>query len=457
MLCKKRKPFITTKNKSPLFLIKLHKILDETKYSDIIHWDNDGKIIIISNEDDFKKKVLKKFFNHKNITSFIRQLNLYNFHKIKTNNKKESRYIHSEFNKDITKEQIKQIKKKKTNPNHIKINENISKKLDEIDDTEEKSKLENIEKMNDEHSKLKEYQNILEEGLLSNIANEKILNYLLDKSKEELDNKKFFEDGIKEINEQNKFITQKFDMYENKLKEQNQNFEKIKKLSLFLIKKLDEKIDDIFEKNKLKLKELKNCLENNNIIDIDIFYNDFDEINTIKTIEINNIYNTNSNIFNNNCGNSLNNTMLLNKSFNNLRNTFYNFNPINFFQSVNNNNLYNINNNHKNIGQEIVNIALSLRLKDSFGMLNIYDSSSFVHYCHQQIGINIPKTFEEIYRGGIEGDGSPGDIVCWDDYVGICDGEGNVILEYGTLSKYSIEDISKMIKKNTKGFRRYWK
>ena len=149
--------------------------------------------------------------------------------------------------------------------------------------------------------------------------------------------------------------------------------------------------------------------------------------------------------------------MLLNKSFNNLRNTFYNFNPINFFQSVNSNNLYNINNNHKNIGQEIVNIALSLRLKDSFGMLNIYDSSSFVHYCHQQIGINIPKTFEEIYRGGIEGDGSPGDIVCWDDYVGICDGEGNVILEYGTLSKYSIEDISKMIKKNTKGFRRYWK
>ena len=58
---------------------------------------------------------------------------------------------------------------------------------------------------------------------------------------------------------------------------------------------------------------------------------------------------------------------------------------------------------------------------------------------------NVPHNSAAIWNEGAEGDGSAGDIVCWRNHVGICDGQGNVIHSYheGHLIVYhSIDQIT---------------
>ena len=94
------------------FLVKLFTILKDDKFSNFIYWSEDGLSIIIPNQNTFIKKVLPKFCNTRNYSSFVRQLNMYNFKKIKTANRGEQKYRHDEFNKFKTEDQIKLIKKK---------------------------------------------------------------------------------------------------------------------------------------------------------------------------------------------------------------------------------------------------------------------------------------------------------------------------------------------------------
>ena len=63
------------------FINKLY-ILCNT--NDVIHkksisWNNDNTSFIISNIDYFQKNILSKYFKHNNYSSFVRQLNMYNF------------------------------------------------------------------------------------------------------------------------------------------------------------------------------------------------------------------------------------------------------------------------------------------------------------------------------------------------------------------------------------------
>jgi hypothetical protein len=47
-----------------------------------ICWSPSGTSFLVPNQDEFSKEVLPRFFKHNNFTSFIRQLNMYGFHKI---------------------------------------------------------------------------------------------------------------------------------------------------------------------------------------------------------------------------------------------------------------------------------------------------------------------------------------------------------------------------------------
>ena len=87
-----------------------------------------------------------------------------------------------------------------------------------------------------------------------------------------------------------------------------------------------------------------------------------------------------------------------------------------------------------------------------------FDCSYFVKYCYEQNGKTIPHSSGEQWSQGQEGNGSKGDIACWNGHVGICDGNGNVIHSYRSDQKIyidSISDVSKWDKKSLKGYKRF--
>ena len=110
---------------SSRILMQLYQILEDKNNEKIIHWGNDGKYFIIENLYDFTEKILPKYYNHNNYASFVRQLNKYNFHKLKIT-PNENAFQNSLFIKG-QKNIISNILKKKKNKNDMNIvNDNIT-------------------------------------------------------------------------------------------------------------------------------------------------------------------------------------------------------------------------------------------------------------------------------------------------------------------------------------------
>ena len=63
------------------FLTRLYNMLSEGMHSDCVAWSESGTSFIISNIPTFTVSVLPQYFKHKNFSSFVRQLNMYDFHK----------------------------------------------------------------------------------------------------------------------------------------------------------------------------------------------------------------------------------------------------------------------------------------------------------------------------------------------------------------------------------------
>ena len=81
------------------FLQKTFDMLNEETLSKIISWNPDGTEFIIYNVNEFSEKVLPLYFKHSNFASFIRQLNMYDFHKLRSKGQ-EHIYKHPLFIKD---------------------------------------------------------------------------------------------------------------------------------------------------------------------------------------------------------------------------------------------------------------------------------------------------------------------------------------------------------------------
>jgi len=126
----------------PTFIRKTYEILEENKFPDIIDWNYEGLALIIKKPADFCQKVLPLYFKHNNLTSFIRQLNMYNFHKRRTQDV-DHIYCHELFQRG-KKHLLKDIRRK--NNDHSLT---IQKSMD---------MLENIRNSNDNTSLLQENQ-----------------------------------------------------------------------------------------------------------------------------------------------------------------------------------------------------------------------------------------------------------------------------------------------------------
>lgn len=98
----------------PAFLRKLWKIVNDSSIDDVVCWSSEGDSFIIKNPAEFCYNLLPIYYKHNNMSSFIRQLNMYGFHKLANENacdKDEIRFFHPFFLQNESR-LLQQIKRK---------------------------------------------------------------------------------------------------------------------------------------------------------------------------------------------------------------------------------------------------------------------------------------------------------------------------------------------------------
>jgi hypothetical protein len=63
-----------------------HKEFQHSEFDQMISWEKDGIGFVVKDVVAFTKEILPKYFRHGNFSSFVRQLNMYDFHKVKQEN-----------------------------------------------------------------------------------------------------------------------------------------------------------------------------------------------------------------------------------------------------------------------------------------------------------------------------------------------------------------------------------
>lgn len=106
-----------TKDQASGFILKVYQILQVSfllkqtqEYHDIISWNERGDGFLIKSISHLEKTILPQYFKHDKLQSFIRQLNIYNFHKIRT--KDQNKEFRHEYLRKGKKELLKLIKRK---------------------------------------------------------------------------------------------------------------------------------------------------------------------------------------------------------------------------------------------------------------------------------------------------------------------------------------------------------
>ncbi|KAK9239504.1 hypothetical protein V1525DRAFT_454949 [Lipomyces kononenkoae] len=79
---KSRKAITAAPKTKPAFVLKLWNMVNDQKNSAHINWMPDGLSFQVVGREQFEKTVLPKYFKHSNFSSFVRQLNMYGWHKV---------------------------------------------------------------------------------------------------------------------------------------------------------------------------------------------------------------------------------------------------------------------------------------------------------------------------------------------------------------------------------------
>ena len=315
------------------FLIQLYEILEDENNENIIHWGEDGKYFVIENMYDFIEKILPKYYNHNNFASFVRQLNKYNFHKIKTPIN-ENAFQNNQFIKG-KKDLISNILRKKKRKRDLEPGiENITslvkyKKNNYLDDLNNLGK--NYENKNnfsfDRHSlsldEENENNNNANKILNGNNQNNNFIRYnsnstfipFINKQinplilKQNLSN----ESTENKINKHKKISKKAVNDLLNEIINKSDKISKKQKTLNVKMDSLSSKNKEYIDKNNIILKEIETKNDNNKILDQFIsFILDVKNINRIKNRllpeNINNINKSDSN------DSSLNNIEIINSA-----------------------------------------------------------------------------------------------------------------------------------------------
>jgi len=81
---------------TPVFLKKTYNMINACDAS-IATWSKDGLSFVVKDVDSFASKILGQYFKHNNFSSFVRQLNLYGFQKVRTSDTQQIQLEYCEF------------------------------------------------------------------------------------------------------------------------------------------------------------------------------------------------------------------------------------------------------------------------------------------------------------------------------------------------------------------------
>ena len=393
MLGKKRKLKKVSKTE-PSFLSKLYQILNDKEYISYIHWSQDGLSVIISDPTGLSKKVLPKFYNHHNFASFVRQLNMYNFHKIRTDPKSnEQKYIHDEFYKGKSLKEIQEIRRKiktdeeKSSKNKIFTDKKIGtiNNINSKNSLEDKLILDEIDGLDDD-KKLIRYQDMVKNGEISSLSNDKILNFLLEKLKQNEENQKNIENEINNLTKQNNNLMQQLQICNTKLVSQKDFCQKMKGLVIFLVTLVMRKNQNY----KICRIDIGGGRDNNNkkttnLADFVLKYLNFQK-NKINTKNISNEShkenNNLQNMINTNTGNNIKNPKILAPIIQKGENFTLNNNDL--FQNLKTNSNYNDESFRENLNDLSMSFSrnfngeLDLKKGNSFSSINLFNSGIFL-------------------------------------------------------------------------------
>ncbi|QRV88749.1 HSF-type DNA-binding domain protein [Ceratobasidium sp. AG-Ba] len=71
-----------TKPSNNNFVTKLFQMINDSKSANFIAWNEHGTSFIVQSVGEFSRSILGSHFKHSNFSSFVRQLNMYGFHKV---------------------------------------------------------------------------------------------------------------------------------------------------------------------------------------------------------------------------------------------------------------------------------------------------------------------------------------------------------------------------------------
>ncbi|KAG5644412.1 hypothetical protein DXG03_008579 [Asterophora parasitica] len=99
------------------FVKKLFKMLEDQSFQHVVSWGPQGDCFVVKDMNEFTKSILPRMFKHSNFASFVRQLNKYDFHKVKNTDEMSQfgeqswTFRHPDFHADH-RESLENIKRK---------------------------------------------------------------------------------------------------------------------------------------------------------------------------------------------------------------------------------------------------------------------------------------------------------------------------------------------------------
>ena len=122
----------------PTFLAKLWKMVNDPTTDDRICWSPTGNSFIIQDQVQFWYDLLPMYYRHNNMSSFVRQLNIYGFHKMSSVengtsdlDKEEIQFYHPNFQRDKP-ELLQHIKRKVNSTRVVTVTQPTISKSEEL-------------------------------------------------------------------------------------------------------------------------------------------------------------------------------------------------------------------------------------------------------------------------------------------------------------------------------------